>query len=312
MSWQEELNRLDEELSAGRMDSDEHRRRRDELLAAASSNPVVHRVPHPSRPLSGDTVPALDDADVTQQVIMPPTRQAGPRWQATPPAPQIIKPLDPPPIQGSEIFNLSATGGPRSGRRWPRFVIAVVVLAIVAGAVWWFAFRPKDNTAAPTSTAEFSIDKLPSPAPDIPLSTSGVLTVDQAQISNLIVPDEASYLTQGGAQKIFYRSATAGNMTYAIYAVQTKDPATARALAGKMVDRGIRMSMQAATVPDLPAGVTVTKVFGPKSAIYEAVYSSDRMAIRLLMLQTGANNEHQLETATQHAVATTVKSVPVR
>lgn len=39
MTWQDELRRLDEELAAGRLSADDYRQRRDQLLAAANSNP---------------------------------------------------------------------------------------------------------------------------------------------------------------------------------------------------------------------------------------------------------------------------------
>src|SRR6187431_317168 len=104
MGWQDELNSLDQELSAGRIAADEYRRRRDELLATASSSSVevrrVHRKQGPSianaftgtgDPKSGDS-----SADITQQVGVPqePVKPAG--WQAMQPAPQARIPAEPP------------------------------------------------------------------------------------------------------------------------------------------------------------------------------------------------------------------------
>ncbi|MET0133878.1 MAG: hypothetical protein ABW215_09830 [Kibdelosporangium sp.] len=315
MAWQDELNSLDEELSSGRIQADEYRRRRDELLAAASSNPVGLRRIHRQQQQSIADAFNSDQGEVTQQVDVksnwqsrPPDRNVAP-MAAQPPPPRNNQP--PQPMQGSEVFGL-AVNAPGKSRRWPRFVIAVVVLALVAGGTWWFAFR--DRSAPATDTAaqqsgEFTLDRVPLP-PDVPLSTAGVLTVDQAQVYTLVLPDEASYLKEGGAEKIFYRSAASGNLTFLTFAVQTKDSATARGLAEKMVGRGKDKGMVDAPVAGTPDGVVTTKVLGPKSAIYEAAYASDRMAVRLVVIQGGPNQERQLETATQGMVEATVKSIP--
>jgi hypothetical protein len=50
MSWQEELRRLDAELAAGRMSRHEHRKQRDELLAAVSGGGVTSPVAAPLAP----------------------------------------------------------------------------------------------------------------------------------------------------------------------------------------------------------------------------------------------------------------------
>jgi hypothetical protein len=327
MAWQDELDKLDKDLSLGRVRPDEYRRRRDELLASASSTPVVHRrnqrqnAGSIANAFTGGPAPVERDAEVTQQVALTPEQKAG--WQAAhPDTPQIIDApasLPAAPMHGSEIFSLSTTSVGKPGPRWPRFVIAVLVLALIAGATWWFAFRSGDEPAAANAQqqtsatdGQFTIDMVPIPVADTPLSTSGVLSVDQAQIYGLIVPDEANYLVQGGAEKIFYRWAGTSTMNYAIFAVQTRDSAAASRLAGKMIERGKQFGLQPAAVPDLPSGVTAAKAFGPKQAIGEAVYTSGRMAVRIVMVQTGPNNEHLLETATQKAVASTVRTIPLR
>jgi hypothetical protein len=341
MAWQDDLRELDEALSAGQIKAEEYRRRRDDLLAAASSNPVVTRRIQRHRPTSianafsggepkenGDLRTDDGAADVTQQVAV---NEEKTDWEATPP--QVVDSTayatnTPPPVmQGSELFGLTSTSATSATgrRRWPRFVIAVVVLVLVAGVTWWFAFRDPGTkpglASTPTATpngqsnqadqsGQFSLDRLPSPLPDVPLSTSGVVTVDQAQIYSLIQPDEAGYLAAGGAEKIFYRWAGTNALSYAVYAVQTKDPAAATALNGKAVARGKQIGVAPATVPDLPRGVTVGEVFGPTSAIAEATYTSGRMSVLIRVMQTGPNNERELQRAVQQAVGVIVKALP--
>ena len=51
MSWQEELRRLDAELAGGRITRHEHRKQRDELLAAASGGAAPSPVAAPLVPV---------------------------------------------------------------------------------------------------------------------------------------------------------------------------------------------------------------------------------------------------------------------
>ncbi|GAB3913898.1 hypothetical protein GCM10029964_124260 [Kibdelosporangium lantanae] len=332
MAWQDDLRELDEALSAGRIKAEEYRRRRDDLLAAASSNPVVTRRIQRHRPTSianaftggepkeGD-LQTDGAAEVTQQVAV---NEKKTDWEAAPPkvvdSTSYATNTPPPVMQGSELFGLTSTSGTAttSRPRWPRFVIAVVVLVLVAGVTWWFAFRDPGTKPAPTNTQpaaagqadQFTLDRLPSPLPDVPLSTSGVVTVDQAQIYSLIQPDEAGYLAAGGTEKIFYRWAGTNALSYAVYVAQAKDPAGATALSGKAVARAKGIGLTPATVPDLPKGVTVNEVFGPASAIAEVTYTSGRMAVLIRILQTGPNNERELQHAVQQSAGVIVKALP--
>jgi hypothetical protein len=135
--------------------------------------------------------------------------------------------------------------------------------------------------------------------------------VDQAQIYGLIQPDEASYLVSGGAEKIYYRWAGTSALSYGVYAVQTKDAPAANALTNKAFERGKQVGVAPTTVPELPQGVIVGEVFGPNSAIAEATYTSGRMSVRVRIVQTGPNNDRELQRAIQQSVAVIVKALPV-
>ncbi|MFC0115800.1 hypothetical protein [Kibdelosporangium aridum] len=337
MGWQDELQSLDEQLSAGQIRAEEYRKRRDELLAAASSGAVslrrVQRQKSPSvakpsiaNAFNGDTKPDTSKtADVTQQV--PPVawttaRPAGPAQQQQHPQqpPAAMQPPQgqgPPPMSapmiGSEVFGTPPTG-PTKKSRVPKFVIAVVVLALVAAGTWWFAFRgnndsPQIAVPPPAATSsELSIDKIPNPT-DSPLSTSGVLTVDQAQTNNIIRPDEAAYLSATDLQKIYFRNIVIGNLSYQLFAFQTQtDTGGARIVSGAL-ERGKRASMVPASMEGLPPKVTLTKILNDGAAIYEAVYPIERGAVRLVVLQVGPNNERQLVSSMKRMVDMTTMSI---
>jgi hypothetical protein len=308
MAWQDELNSLDQELSSGRIRAEEYRRRRDELLAAASSNPVslrrLHRQQQPS--IANAFQPEVEgvppQVDLTQA-----------QWEAKPPSPQRTQALNAgpvPPVRGDEVFGL-AIDATAKRRKWPQFVVAIVVLALVAGAVWWFALRDTtpDNAPAAAPTTGLSLDKVPNPT-DVPLSTAGVLTVDQAQVYNLLKPDEAANLSTGGVEKIYYRGATAGSVGYLVYAFQTKDSATGKQLSEKIVKFGKDTARQDAGVAGLPDGVTAAKLITQEAAIFDAVYPIDSGAVRIVLLQTGQVDERQLSNSLKRAVDRTVQSLP--
>jgi hypothetical protein len=307
MAWQDELSRLDEELSAGRIPGDEYRRRRDELLATASSNPAVNRI----RRQQPQIVNAGDPSgEVTQQVEMPAVQQPN-SWVTVPAHPVIeqppVKPLAP--MQGAEVFGLTMAGPPKR-RTWLKFVIAIVVLALIGAGIWLFVLR-KDGPAqsAPPAAATFTLDKLPNPS-DSPLSTSGVLTVDQAQIYNLIRPDEAGYLVASGTQKIFYRQVVTGNVSTQIFYFTVAPGSSGAPLAKRIVDRGTKLGMQ--PVPGLPTGVTGMESLAANAGIFEAAYSTDQGAVRIVIGQTGEPAEKMLTDKLKQTVTTVSASLPYR
>ena len=74
MSWQEELRRLDADLSAGRIGHAEHRRKREELLAEASGGGAASPVASPLRP-----------AGSANAGVWPVAEPAAGRWKGEPP-----------------------------------------------------------------------------------------------------------------------------------------------------------------------------------------------------------------------------------
>lgn len=98
MSWQDELSELDRTLAEGRISADDYRRRRDELLASASSG-------------SG---PAQPQGQPGQGPFAPPFR-----WEATPPQQQPANPEATQVVQGGKPANPDATQVVSGGVRPP-------------------------------------------------------------------------------------------------------------------------------------------------------------------------------------------------
>jgi hypothetical protein len=217
---------------------------------------------------------------------------------------------------GSEVFGAS---GPAPRRSWVRFVAGLAVLIVIAGLTWWFALRPdSSSSAAPPSvpqqqapvgdTQPMSVEKVPNPT-DLPLSTTGVLTVDQAQVYNMIKPDEAGYLAAAGTEKIYLRAVTNGNLSYVLFVFQTGGGTGGEALAKKIVDRNTALGMGDAGLTGLPAGVTALTVVGERTTLSEAVYGTGRYTVRIVIQQASPGDRGQLNNAMRRSIDLFTKSI---
>ncbi|MEV4311413.1 hypothetical protein [Actinocrispum sp. NPDC049592] len=311
MGWQDDLNSLEADLSAGRIRVEEYRRRRDDLLAAASSNPPRGRVPERRQPpIVNANDPRLDvsPVEVTQQ-INPDSWVAKPGSMIIDQSPVAADPPAPAPMQGAEVFGLQTAAASPNGRGWLRFVVAIVILGVIAAMIWFFAFNKNSGEPAAGANGEFTLEKLPNPT-DSPLTTAGVLTVDQAQVYNLIRPDEAAYLAAAGTQKIFYRQITSGTVSTQIFYFQLAPGTPGGPLAKQVVDRGAKLGMQ--NVPDLPNGTTGIEALSATSGILEAIYPTDRGAVRIVVGQLAPPEEKALISTLKKTVTSVQGSLPNR
>ncbi|MCS7482123.1 hypothetical protein ACFFQW_24185 [Umezawaea endophytica] len=191
MGWQEELSALDEALAAGRITADQHRSRRDELLAAASGGgpaPARWRASQPVDPETTNVIRTSDFADPekTQQVrpvgFPPPAPNSASTSQPLPvfpPQQQFGQPQRPVPpwedkgfgvtpstaaVHGSEVFDSGAGKSPRVGIY---VLIGVLAFIVIGGGVFWFGLSggmgtdsaappPPPTTAALTSAPDSS------------------------------------------------------------------------------------------------------------------------------------------------------------
>jgi hypothetical protein len=358
MAWQDELKNLDGELSAGRITGDEHRRRRDEILAAASSSAVGLRRPisRPAQPSgngqseagSDDSQP-VDTGSTPAPSSQPPNPQppsapavapehgsaapeeAKPGWVAQLPGP-VQQPIagpgpSAPPLprrqpgqhfqlppkvtsasakQGGEVFATATTR--RSG--WV-FLVAGALAVILVALLGWTVILPAGDDQAATGgrpAEELSLDQLPNPT-DRTLTTSGELTVDQAQLEAVVKPDEAAYLSKAGTEKIYYRAVNAQNVGYQIFAIQAANPESGRVLVADVINRGKQLGMADTTIDGVPPGVTVTRAISGTAVIFEAVYQAGRTVVRIVVGQPDQADEQLLAAALKHSVGLVTDSI---
>ncbi len=197
MGWQEELSALDEALAAGRITADQHRSRRDELLAAASGGgpaPLRWRADQPADPEATGIIDTSQFADPektqkvrpvgfpvpTQQPQFPQQQQFGqaPRRAAAPWEDQgPAVPPSTPGVHGPEVFD---SGGGKSPRVGIYVLIGVLAFVVIGGGVFWFGLSggmgtesadPPPAVAATTTAPETSAPETSAP-PNTPSTPS--------------------------------------------------------------------------------------------------------------------------------------------
>jgi hypothetical protein len=220
MGWQEELSALDEALAAGRITADQHRSRRDELLAAASGGgpaPARWRASQPVDPETTSVIRKSDFADPekTQQV-----RPVGfpPPPQGPPSSPSTSQPLPvfpqqqqfgPPPqrpsppweaegfgvspstaaVHGAEVFDSSSGKSPRVGIY---VLIGVLAFVVIGGGVFWFGLSGgmgTESAAPPPTTAALTSAPDSSAPPTTTVATTTVAATTAPPSGLAAVPD---------------------------------------------------------------------------------------------------------------------------
>ncbi len=273
MTWQEDLRQLDARLANGDIGAADYRRTRDEILAEASSgnqangtespkeglwtsaNPSAQDEKTTESPAPGETtvVVRVDAPDeektqiVTADQLEQPTRPVGPAGPPPPPqswpAPTPGQfPQRPAPIQGQEVF--AASGG--SGR-WLRWVIPVVIVALVAAGLWWFVFRddstqPQAENPPPSSTSQTeepeepaapSIDEVAGSVPALPgtpKADNGPMTTAEALQVGLLNEAYATLLQDNGVSELVYQKSTRDNLGFQVAAAPVEKPGDAAQL----------------------------------------------------------------------------------
>ncbi|GAB3438385.1 SHOCT domain-containing protein [Actinophytocola sediminis] len=266
MTWQESLRQLDARLAKGEIGAAEYRKSRDQILAEASSGaPAPGRQSRDDLWAAAETKAAHDEEAVVSaettlvvKVDAPPQPAAAevtvedettqvvtadqiPRTQPPPPplpqAPPIGAPgqLGPPgvrptpyrsaPIQGQEVFAETSSA---NGAMFMRFLVPLLVLALVGAGVWWFLLRDDgdQNTAnqPPPSTTEqqqAGVDQIAGLLPELPgkaNENNGTMALDQARELKLFTPTYATLLADNGASEVAYRGAIQRGVGYLLVA----------------------------------------------------------------------------------------------
>lgn len=262
MTWQESLRRLDTRLAKGEIGAAEYRKTRDEILAEASSGSptpgrqsrddlwaaaeekaamdeeaaaaaettlVVKMDPPPQPP------PAAEDEDETTQVVTAEQIQRAPQTVPAGPPPGPVTQTQPPgvrptpyratPIQGQEVF---AEAAPQGGSTLVRFLVPLLVLAVVGAGVWWFAFRGGDDNPPaadppPSSTGQQapSTDEIAGLLPELPgraNENNGTMPLERARELKLFTPTYAAMLADNGSSEVVYRGAVRRGFGYLLVA----------------------------------------------------------------------------------------------
>lgn len=316
MTWQESLRQLDARLAKGEISANEYRKNRDEILAEASSGSVPQQLedlwapaPAPAKAAAETKAAESNEANPGETTIVVEVNQTSeeeetqvvpavaipaqskwattappeqPAQQAQPMLPAPPMPLPPqhmPQVQNEDVF---AVVPAKRGGSFVRFLVPLLILAVVGAGVWWFVFRDNggdDNTAggpSSSSTAKApTSDEIAGKLPELPgkaSATNGTLSVDRARELKLFTPTYSTLLADNGAKEIVYRGAVQPGFAYMIVA----SPLSAKG-ADKLVQattdhlERAGFATAAGVAPDGPPVITRTdQSFRTFIAIYRA------------------------------------------
>ncbi|TNC27354.1 hypothetical protein [Amycolatopsis alkalitolerans] len=324
MTWQEDLRRLDVQLAGGEISLREHRKQREELLAAASggfaSSPVAattEPVPVDEPPVSRSaallatdrqtTAPSPADERATESMRYPTiheaptivTRALGPLPDLTPPrSRRQVPPLPTHPVR-------------RTGRKptWAILALGVVlVLAMIIGATLFFSSRNEPDapgsavtgpaqTLSPSDAIERAEAKLPT-LPGAANPENATLSIDKALELHLVTQADADLMRAAGASEIIYRASSdpANSPNGAMLLVV---PASSAAQATKLAD-ALRENLAGTgfvATPLGPAGAdlmyTGSNAQGRVGALW---YPSSTLAVGMGVSQSPTGDPAQLRT----------------
>jgi hypothetical protein len=376
MTWQEELRQLDSALAGGELSANEYRKRRDEILAAASSaqapSPIIGPPTGPQSVAAPDEDKGDDDSEVTQIVTVDESKQTAssddadstqiisnpvtngasqppvaertqviaaasappqqPQWAALPPTQNastgMFPPVPPPPsvstvtpLDAQDLFtsNKAARGG---GKPWLVAVIAIVVLALVGGAVWWFAFRGTGSPASADAEQQTSQEKSASAEPpppvditkiDLPgdaVDNSGAMDIARAGELKVIAPAEAALLGDSGVNALVYSGAAAGNYRFMLYSFESDGPGKAKELTDAVSGVQQQMGLKPITIGDVAHGVQVTGLTNGSAAVLRGLYTYGNTTIELSVLQVPVGDATELATQFATAMKTVTDAAP--
>ncbi|NKQ53396.1 hypothetical protein HFP15_10940 [Amycolatopsis sp. K13G38] len=343
MSWQDELRRLDAELAGGKISLHEHRKQRDELLAAASGgfapspvaaplNPPPSTPPPPEPPRKREqeqsasaallattrptTAPSPADERPTEKMPYPRiheaptvvTRAIGPLPGLTPPRRSEVPPLPTVPVQR-----------PRRKPTWLFLALGVVlVLAMIIGATVFLNARDDSSATAPTPANVAPADALgmaEAKLPTLPGAASpdnGTLELGKAVSLQLITQADADLMRTSGADKIVFRAsadpANSPNGTMTIV-VPASAPATADQLA-----MGLRKELTGYGFTMSPLGQSESELAfvgsNPSGRVMALWYSSGSLAVGMGVSQPLTGDPAELRSRLDHVRAQVTAALP--
>ncbi|GGS18546.1 SHOCT domain-containing protein [Actinokineospora fastidiosa] len=276
MDWQDRLRELDAQLASGELTRGEYRSRRDELLAEASSAPVL-RHHRDTRPPTG-SFPAAP----------PPPRDL---FASAPQAPPAA-------LAGTEVF--STAGTPSKGPR--AALIAVAVLAVVAVALWVVLLKPfsGDETAAAPPAPRSLAEMVPTPE-GRPNPKNGVLTVPEAAEANVISAAGAKALSTNGVLEVVFRSTVDGDLGTAVIAGRAASVDAATAAVGQLHENMRARGFQDVDEPLVEGPTTVKE--NADNRFVNAVFAVDDVVVQISLSQPVTGDESLLNAALRNTAA---------
>ncbi|MTD58326.1 hypothetical protein [Amycolatopsis pithecellobii] len=302
MTWQEDLRRLDMQLASGEISLREHRKQREELLAAASGGfspspvtaPVIAQQP-PGRSaalLASDrptSAPSPADERSTESMRHPTihdlptvvTPAIGP-LPGLQPSKQQVPPLPTRPNRPS-----------RHRPTWLFLALGVLlVLLMIIGATWFLGVR--DKPAPATGAAPVTPSTTPSvpvvpieqrvPAlPGVPETGNAMVSVDQGAQRGLYPAQAAQFFAENEVTEIVYRGSSLNNERYFLLVVHAADAAKAKKVADYMRSGALSTGF----VP-LPADSSVLSGTRSGRLMNGTWYSSGDLAVILWLSQPAA------------------------
>jgi hypothetical protein len=346
MTWQENLRQLDVRLANGDISANEYRKTRDEILAEASSNSAKEPGPEPwaSTPPAengeqdADTtlVVKVDQTEDETQIVPADAIAATPAAAPPGPPPPVSQPGPPPPgpgpqpgppdvmatpyraappLQGHEVF---AEAAPKRRGTFTRFLVPLVILAVVAAGVWWFVSMGDDensgSTPPPSQSGEKALDSdaISGRLPELPGKAStndSTMALDRARELKLFTPAYAKLLADNGASEIVYRGATRSGFGYLLVTSPIGSAADAAKLAGATRDHLGRAGFKdvAELSQDGPPVITRTD---RSFRTLIAVYSSGNVWVQLNVSGAPDGDEGELRADFRKVLASLTEGLP--
>ncbi len=347
MTWQENLRELDARLANGEIGAAEYRKTRDEILAEASSasqsvsfepadqagwhvaNPAEESDADITQITSVDTAVPPHDPEATQVVAMdvvpPPPSPAPEPARFGPPAPPPPQ-HRPMPLQGQEVFSQArASSGPG---RVLRFVIPVLILALVGAGVWWFALRDssappsagddrqqQEQTTTTTTAPASAVPKAEDVAASVPVlpgetkPESGTMTPDKAQQQKLLTPAYAKLLADGGVSELVYRKSAGDGFGYLLVAAPVEPSGQAAELVSATTHSLEQSGFKPVPGGDGPPVISRTDQF---FRTYVTMYHSGDVWVQLNVSAPPDGEEAALDTEFRKVLQSVLKELPAR
>jgi hypothetical protein len=311
MGWQEELSALDEALAAGRITHDQHRSRRDELLAAASGGgpaPMRWQASQPSDPEQTGIIQTnqFNDPNATQKVRpvgFPQQQQHQPQqfFGEQPQQPQQFfgEPRHSAPPWGTELADMQRvqpgmhgpevfdSGGGKKPKVLIYVLIGVLAFVVIGGGVFWFGLN-SGMTDAPAASSSASapnqqaigLATVPDP-PGKGNPKNGEYTLAKAKEAKIVSDKDIKALEPAGVDQIIDKSSTDGGLGLAVAVYVAKDEESAKKLSAQLVDNQVAAGMSTVEQIGVPESVSLMKLATPQQFMYRGIYTSGKVTVRI-------------------------------